>query len=368
MKILYISPRYYPHVGGVEYVVKSLATRFAKLTHQIMVLAGEPGVNKPVREESNGVQVIRWPTIAPNNAYHIPTRIREFKEILKQLAKTHDVIHIHSVHGVISGLPLIFKSIGELDSKLVYTMHFSTEGYTTFRKVIWKLIWKNYLTLNLRSIDLIHATSPLEARQIIKHFPNIKNKIAIVPIGLEEDVFQYTWKGKDSDYILYAGRLEKYKHVDLIIDALAHIARAGYKIKLVVVGSGSYKNKIINKAKRVFRETHNYFVYYPPRSRKEYLELLSGARAVINLSEAENFNIFLAEAYAIGVPIIATQGAAAFCPKLANVRFLDPVHIAEVIFKILYVQRSHTPYKCLLKTWLEAAKDLERFYEKLYEG
>ena len=63
------------------------------------------------------------------------------------------------------------------------------------------------------------------------------------------------------------------------------------------------------------------------------MDLLSNARAVINLSSAENFNIFLAEACAIGVPIVATSGAAAFCPNYANVECLEPNEVTKVIVK-----------------------------------
>ncbi|AFL66419.1 glycosyltransferase [Desulfurococcus amylolyticus] len=72
MKLLFITPSYYPHIGGVEYVVKSVAERFARLGHDVTVLAGEPNADKPREEEVNGVHVIRWPVWSPYEAYHIP--------------------------------------------------------------------------------------------------------------------------------------------------------------------------------------------------------------------------------------------------------------------------------------------------------
>ena len=44
MKIFYISPRYYPRIGGVEYVVKSVSERLARMEHEVTVLAGEPDI------------------------------------------------------------------------------------------------------------------------------------------------------------------------------------------------------------------------------------------------------------------------------------------------------------------------------------
>jgi len=50
MRILYVSLTYYPRVGGVEYVVKSVAERLAKAGHEVSVLAGEPDAERLVEE------------------------------------------------------------------------------------------------------------------------------------------------------------------------------------------------------------------------------------------------------------------------------------------------------------------------------
>jgi glycosyltransferase involved in cell wall biosynthesis len=38
MLILHISPSYYPHIGGVEYVVKLVVKRLAKKGHEITII------------------------------------------------------------------------------------------------------------------------------------------------------------------------------------------------------------------------------------------------------------------------------------------------------------------------------------------
>ncbi|MEM3539240.1 MAG: glycosyltransferase, partial [Nitrososphaerales archaeon] len=56
MKLLYVAPRYYPHVGGVEYVVKSVAERLAMRGHEVTVLCGEKSVEGPMEERVNGIE------------------------------------------------------------------------------------------------------------------------------------------------------------------------------------------------------------------------------------------------------------------------------------------------------------------------
>ncbi|MEM4449093.1 MAG: glycosyltransferase family 4 protein, partial [Fervidicoccaceae archaeon] len=98
MRILQISSDYYPHIGGVEYVVKSVAERLAKAGHEVVVVAGEPNTDRPYEEVVNGVRVVRWLVWSPGNAYHIPKKRSELEKFSKELAREVDVVHVHSVH------------------------------------------------------------------------------------------------------------------------------------------------------------------------------------------------------------------------------------------------------------------------------
>ena len=123
MKILFISPSYYPHIGGVEYVVKSIAERLVKLGHEVTVLAGEPSIDKPVEESINGVRVVRWPTWSPGEAYHVPRQRTKLERKLKELAREADVVHIHSVHSVFSVSSGMKISNYPRSAKFVITPH-----------------------------------------------------------------------------------------------------------------------------------------------------------------------------------------------------------------------------------------------------
>ncbi|MCX8205553.1 MAG: glycosyltransferase, partial [Candidatus Nezhaarchaeota archaeon] len=100
VKVLYITPGYYPRIGGVEYVVKSVAERLVARGHDVTVVAGEPGLCSLQEGELNGVEVIRWPTYSPGNAYHFPIVRSKLRELLLEKLKRCDVVHLHSVHSV----------------------------------------------------------------------------------------------------------------------------------------------------------------------------------------------------------------------------------------------------------------------------
>lgn len=96
------------------------------------------------------------------------------------------------------------------------------------------------------------------------------------------------------DFYLTVSRLETYKRVDLIVDALRQLGR-----KLVVVGEGPDLANIQAKAKGI---ANLEILGYQPDS--VVLELMQRARAFVFAAQ-EDFGIVSVEAQACGTPVIA---------------------------------------------------------------
>jgi glycosyltransferase involved in cell wall biosynthesis len=361
MRILQVCPRYYQSVGGVEYTVKRLAEGMKNRGHDVTVVCGNSSIKDAEVTKEGEIELLKVPTYAPGNAYHIP---KDRKVVEEFIGKDVDIVHTHSVHAMISMLPLAFKKSLKPKWKLVYSMHFSTSGYTFLRRVLWRLFWRRRINSSLRYVDAIHSTSVLESNVIMEQFSNAEGKVVLIPLGLDEDVFRYSWKGKDSNYVLYCGRVEKYKRIDLAVKSIKHVRKQGHDVKFFIVGDGSRTGYF-----RKMAENNGWINFMQPKPRREYFELLSNARAVINLSSAENFNLFLAEACAVGVPIVATSEAAAFCPEFANVNSLKPSAVASVIIKALLDPETFIfPKKCVPEPWGDVIEQFESFYRKVLDG
>jgi glycosyltransferase involved in cell wall biosynthesis len=272
------------------------------------------------------------------------------------------------VHSAISLLPLSIKESNAVKWKLVMTPHFSVPGYSAVTRIIWKTVWMRHVARLLQHVDLLHATSQFEAGVLSSFFPNLKDRITVLSIGISSDVLAHKWRGQNADYLLYSGRLERYKRVDLVVNAVSHLVKNGHSLRLVISGSGTHRAGLARQATgELGRNAARFIAFKAPKSRDDYLELLSNARAAISLSGAENFNLFLAEAHMIGVPIVATKEAVAFCPSLANVGVLRPDQIANVILEAIS-EANTDRHICNLKTAREAADDLERAYVSLVNG
>jgi len=298
MRILFIAPSYYPHIGGVEYVVKSVSERLVKIGHEVIVLAGEPDIDKPREEEVNGVRVIRWPTWSPSGAYHFPRRKSDLEKLLRELARQVDVIHIHSVHSILSVYAL--SIVKQTNARVVVTPYYHGTGHTAFRRFLW-VFWRGYVRNLLRGC-IVHTVSKLEARLVEKDFG-----VKAVPIenGVEEWIRDLRWDPQG--YVLYSGRIERYKNVDLlarIVKMLNDVYGLGLELK--VFGRGPYTEKL----RRFLRELgipHEVGDFKPF---KEYIDVLSHATLFGLLSEKESYPQSVNEANAIGVPVvIANLGA-----------------------------------------------------------
>jgi glycosyltransferase involved in cell wall biosynthesis len=298
MRILFIVPSYYPHIGGVEYVVKSVAERLAKAGHEVTVVAGEPSTDKPYEDVVNGVRVVRWPVWSPGSAYHIPRMRSELEKLLKEIARQVDAVHVNSVHSVFTVYAGLVIANSSSSPRIVVSPHYHGTGHTFLRRALW-IFWRGKVAELLKRASVVHAVSKREASILSRHYPEIESKIVIIPNGVDEDVLSHRWQGWDSNYMVYAGRIEKYKRLEMAVDVAKEL-----NLKLIVVGRGPYREKLVKYASKVYRGGVELLELQP---REKYLELVSRARYAINPSKHEAFSIFTAEALAMGTPAIVSK-------------------------------------------------------------
>jgi len=347
MRILYISPTYHPRIGGVEYVVKSVAERLAKAGHEVAVLAGEPGIDEPVEEEVNGVRVVRWLTWAPGGAYHIPRQRNRLELSLRELLRGVDVVHIHSVHAVLPvWVGLRLRELG-FSGRIVVTPHFHGSGHTFFRRILW-IPWRLYHRGLFNSVDVVHAVSEYEAKLLRESFGV---EPVVVEHGVEEDVLGYHWNLED--YAMYSGRLERYKNVERIARTVRILNGMGLRLRLEVYGEGSYRRRLEEELRRIGVEYR--IEGFQPRS--VYLEKLSRARFFALLSQKEAFGQSANEANAIGVPTVVARPWGEHFAKRPRTLVADPAESDEEIAKKVLKLLEEAPKqpKPKVPTWSEVA-------------
>jgi glycosyltransferase involved in cell wall biosynthesis len=295
MNLLFVTPRYHPHIGGVEYVVKSVAGRLVKKGHNVTVLCGESSLDNPREEYINGVHVFRWPVWAPGDAYHIPKIMSKLKNWLLNTVKECDVIHFHSIHSVLTVYSL--DVLKNCKVHKVLTPHYHGTGHTAFRKILWQ-IWRRYIKKVLDYVDLVHTVSDLESKLMLKDF-NVES--VIIGHGVEEWLPEINWS--PSNYVMYSGRIEKYKNIHRLASIVKILNGMGFDLELKIFGSGPYTNKLMRHLKRLKIK----YEFEPPQPYKEYIAYLSKASLFGLLSQKEAYGLTVNEANAIGVPVVVVE-------------------------------------------------------------
>jgi glycosyltransferase involved in cell wall biosynthesis len=106
--------------------------------------------------------------------------------------------------------------------------------------------------------------------------------------------------------VLFVGRLESQKDPELVIRAFAHLTQIVQEAELTIVGSGSLEPAMRNAAERLGVANNVRFVGAVPRT--EVARLMATSSVLLLPSHYEGSPRVIAEANAMGLPVVATPG------------------------------------------------------------
>ncbi|MDR0990743.1 MAG: glycosyltransferase, partial [Propionibacteriaceae bacterium] len=165
--------------------------------------------------------------------------------------------------------------------------------------------------------DLVVAISAAEARTVIERCGAEPARVAIVPPGVDGEMFRPAQPGPVVDlppgidhgrgYVLFAGRLQPLKAPDLAIAALAHVP-ALIRPDLLIAGADSpdfaeYSAHLRQLAAELGLSDTVHII--GPQDRIQLAQLLRQAVLCLVPSHSETFGLIALEAAASGTPVIA---------------------------------------------------------------
>ena len=357
MKILHLIPHFLPsaHFGGTPVVCHQLAKNQSKLKHQVTIITTDVYSNSERTKASltnensiSGYKVIRFKNISNSLAYRFKfsTPIGLFSYLLKNLNK-FDVIHLHeyrSTLNIIASLALLFLSGKK--PKIVIQPHGTYENYNTrkYLKFIFDLFFKKLINLN---VNLYLALSENEKKVFLSH--NIKSKnIQILPNGVEI-CNQITNKNNPpntklpSKYILYLGRLDKRKGIDLLIKAYSKSKMPKNNVKLLLVGNDDGYRKYCQKLAKDLK-LNDKVIFKNPVSGSKKWQLLRQAQLLSYVTKNEFFGLVPLEAAISGCwSIVASSAGVA--PIIKKYRLGDVINYGnqQAFIKLLNLYVNKKP-------------------------
>ncbi|MFH1851118.1 MAG: glycosyltransferase [Candidatus Neomarinimicrobiota bacterium] len=174
------------------------------------------------------------------------------------------------------------------------------DGFTPFQQ---RMIRETY-----RQTTRIIATSPALKDGITRLFPDLAERITVIPNPVDTEFFRpgpVKRIPENSFTFIAIALLRPEKRIDLLLQALALLENSTVTTRLIVAGSGPEQVRLQDMSRRLGLAERVEFVGYQQPA--EIRTLLQRSQALVLPSTVETFGVALIEAQACGLPVIATR-------------------------------------------------------------
>jgi len=322
MKILVVTPYFFPLVGGAELLIYEIFKRIAKKASVTVLSPKVTGRIEAVWGSDHPVdlpfQVVQFEnrlclTQVPGQRFIgglPPVSISALRAILKECRRQKpDVIFCFYAKAV--GLPALAAS------KLYGCPVIQVICGTDLASGNQPALWPAYGRFILRHADKAVYVSRFSERLFWGvDTPSLPNS-QIIPNGVDMTLFNSRVNGeaarkklniKTNEVMLLAmQRLAPGKRVDVIIKSMPYILKKHSEVKLVIAGIGSQLESLKRLTAQMELENQVLFAGFLGSERNQYL---AAADTCIIHSCMEAFGLVLAEAMAMGKPIITVNNSA----------------------------------------------------------
>lgn len=408
MKILLISSRFVPFTGGVENVVLNLAKEFKKQSHEVLVVASKMGKAKKSADLVEGIEVQRiWMNLPRSPLGYLAFPIRFLTgliDLIRLISKFNpNVINYHfpddsSVYVwlayLLSEMPIkeknqVLRSAPEPGSEELagsqknasLTLNIHGNDLQVFGKKSW---YRFFLKKIIGEATRIVVNSTYIKDDLLENFPQTKEKVRIIPNGVDQKFFQLEKNQKEQDvllscagcpliqagmcgptepeketgnYALYLGRLVPKKGVDTLIKAYAKV-KDELDSNLVIVGDGDERKNLENLTQKLNLENRIEFTGF--KSGTDLLQYIQDACFAVIPSRREPFGIVALELAAARKAVVAsnTGGLAELLEDKKTALLFENGNTEDLAKKMVALEKNAE----LRKTLAENAKEMARKY------
>ena len=362
MRILHIVENFSKLGGGVKTVVKNLHNELLNLKFDSEIVSSK----KEIEDDVFLVNVNKSLWLYSKNWQSKIEEIHKEKKI--------DCIHIHGVwmypqyiaakFAVKNSIPFILSPHG------MYEPWLWIKG-TLKKKLYFNLIVQSYF----KKASCIHAITSYEKSNLQKLFP--QNTVVEIPNLIKDNVYLIEKKLIKDNYILYIGRLDKIKGIDILINAFLELNQQKFTLK--IAGEfNDYKESLEELIKNSNIENYNIeFVGFVSGEVKQ--ELISKAFVVVTPSHSEVIGMVNLEAAILKTPVITTYQTGLNSNWNKNGGFLINPNVKDlkkVLNKVMswskseQLEHGEKLYDFVLKnyTWKQKINDWVKLYKKMSNG
>lgn len=296
-------------MGGATGVIKSILPylKFDKI-YLLGITSNKNNLYKEFKFKNN---IFIVPIIYVPKESKIPVRILAF-----YYSRTVNIIlerfNIHSVYTHAEEISFWIKP----EFTILYHMHGSANALVKaknklFRSKFFQYLWEGVRKKNIQKATKIIAIDSLCYDLIKKQ--NMKGKAILIPNFVDTNIFYKDDSNSNlltdinENILLFVGRLEEVKGLELFVDTLVEINnREPGNWKGVFVGRGTYEYEIKNYISKKLVDDLFYFAG-PVFKQDELRKIYNKASVLMIASYYEGIPMAILESLACGTPVISTN-------------------------------------------------------------
>lgn len=339
-------------VGGMNTYILGLSTALSKIGYTIDIYTRMVDKNSPeVVNINSNLRVIHI------IGQYIPEFVENYYKFIEKEKISYDLI---SAHYYLSGLiGLEIKKINHIPLFITFhTLALMKNLVAKKEKEREDLYRIKAEFLLVKEVDKIIATSDFDLEYLNTLYDCSLQKIAVLTPGVDLELFRPINKLQakkaikaeiDCKLILFVGRIEPLKGIDVILYAVKILTRKNPSLNfcLWIVGGSNIENKNEwpRELKRLeqIRELlgiHSYVKFVGKKDRDELPYYYNSAEVVLLPSQYESFGMSVLEAMACGVPVITTDATGISQlledePSFEIISVNNPIMLAKKIGKLL---------------------------------
>ncbi len=357
MRVLQITPRMAPHIGGVETHVREVSRRLASHGVETEVLTTDHTGGLPARELIDGVPVRRVP-VWPHSGENLfaPGILRGVD------GADWDLVHVQCVHTCVAP----FAMAAARRAGVPYVLTFHAGGHSSRLRNLARGPQLAALRPLIAGAEALIAIADFELERYSRMLGVPHERFVTIPNGFDLPRPSPGRRHAEGTLIVSCGRLERYKGHDLALAALPYVLEEVPDARLWIAGRGPLANELRAQARRLGVEER--VELRASADRQELADRLSGAALTVLLSSFETQPLAALEAASLRVPLLVADnsGLAELAAKgLARSvqREAGPREHARAMVE--QIREPLVVPELLLPSWDDCARELAGLYRSV---
>lgn len=361
LRVLMVTPRYFPLMGGVETHVYEVARRLATRGIDVTVLTTDPGGELVPEDTVEGVKILRVRAYPANRDYYFAPKLHG-----KVAGGDWNIIHCQSFHTLVPPLAMLAaKRAG-----IPYVVSFHSGGHSSGYRNSARDLQAKLLRPLLAGAAKLIAVSNFEAKLFQERLNLPADQFTVIPNGSHLPKITPVAVDSSQPTILSVGRLERYKGHHRLIEAFPQILERKPDARLRILGKGPHEAELKQMALDYGVSERTEIGAIPPGNRAGMADILSQASLVTLLSDYEAHPIAVMEALSMQRPVLVTDTSG--LGELAERGWVKAIPLdstAAQVAEAVIDQLDHpmTPADVELPTWDQCAEAILSVYLSVLE-